>query len=237
MKGKDAKQDSGERFRKVIELISADRERTNILKSAEYRAIAYLVERIPPWVSPNVMTAIGFAGSAIVFAAFVLAYWLHIDYLLLGVVGFMISWFGDSLDGRLAYYRKIPRRRYGFVLDVTIDWISIIIIGGGYMVYTHGPWELLGYAFVAMYGWEMIIALMRYKITGNYSIDSGKLGPTEARIIISVMLITEVLFPGSIDYFALFICMVLLFVNIIDTKKLLRISDEADLREKKSGKV
>jgi phosphatidylglycerophosphate synthase len=221
-----------EKIRKAVELISHDRERTNILKTVEYRALAYLVQRIPPWMSSNMLTAIGFMGSLLVATAFMLGYFYHIDFLLLGVAGFAISWFGDSLDGRLAYYRKIPRRRYGFVLDVTIDWISIIVIGGGYMVYTDGPWELLGYAFVAMYGWEMIIALMRYKITGRYSIDSGKLGPTEARIIISVILVLEVLVPGSVDYSALVLCTALLIINVIDTRKLLRISDEADLRER-----
>lgn len=230
MKEKRSNQQAAERIRKVIESISHDRGRTNILKTVEYRALAYLVQRIPPWMNSNMLTAIGFLGSLMVAAAFMLAYFYHINFLLIGVAGFAVSWFGDSLDGRLAYYRMVPRIRYGFVLDVTIDWISIIVIGGGYMVYTNGPWELLGYAFVAMYGWEMIIALMRYKITGKYLIDSGILGPTEARIIISVILVIEVLFPGSIDYSALFICLVLLMVNIIDTRKLLKVSDEKDRR-------
>lgn len=230
-KKKEHKKCNAERICKVIELISADRERTNLLKVAEYRAIAYLVERVPGWISPDILTAIGFIGGLVVFASFLLAYRYHINYLLLGIGGFAISWLGDSLDGRLAYYRKRPRRRYGFVLDVTIDWISIILIGVGYMVYTLGPWELLGYAFVAMYGWEMIIALMRYHITGKYSIDAGKLGPTEARIIISLVLLVEVIVPGSIDYSAMFICLVLLVVNVIDTRNLLVISNETDKRE------
>jgi hypothetical protein len=157
-------------------------------------------------------------------------------YLLLGVPGFMISWFGDSLDGRLAYYRNIPRKLYGFSLDITIDWISIIFIGCGYILYIDGVWDLLGYGFVVMYGWEMIITLMRYKITGKYSIDSGKFSPTEARIIISALMVTEVFLTGSIIYSAAAACVALFIINIIDTRKLLSLADDIDIRERERNR-
>jgi hypothetical protein len=83
-----------------------------------------------------------------------------------------------------------------------------------------------------MYGWEMIIALMRYKITGKYSIDSGIFGPTEVRIIISAILVAEVLFRGSIGYSIALICFILLFSDVADTRKLLKEADELDTIEK-----
>jgi hypothetical protein len=83
-----------------------------------------------------------------------------------------------------------------------------------------------------MYGWEMIIALMRYKITGKYSIDSGIFGPTEVRIIISAVLVAEVLFRGSIGYSIALICFILLFSDVADTRKLLKEADELDTIEK-----
>ena len=212
--------------------IFRDRNRTNLLKNWEQRAITFLVQHIPSWISSNMLTAIGFIGSIIVSASFILAAYLNKNFLLFGILGFIISWFGDSLDGRLAYYRNKPRKFYGFVLDITIDWISIILIGYGYIVYSEGIWELFGYIFTVMYGWEMIIALMRYKIIGKYSIDSGILGPTEARIIISSMMVFEVILPGSIKYSALFIVILVFITNIIDTRKLLKISDDIDKKTK-----
>jgi phosphatidylglycerophosphate synthase len=220
------------RSREIRSHIFSDRNRTNLLKNSEQKAITFLVQRIPSWVSSNMMTAFGFFGNLIVSACFIFAAYLNKNFLLLGLLGFMISWFGDSLDGRLAYYRNKPRKFYGFVLDITIDWISIIIIGYGYIVYSEGIWEILGYLLVVLYGWEMIIALMRYKITGNYSIDSGILGPTEARIIISCTMVLEVLLPGSIKYSSLFIVILLFTTNIIDTRKLLKISDDIDQKLK-----
>lgn len=212
----------------VLNSISRDRVRTNLLRKYEQRALAYLVQRVPNWISSDMLTAIGFFGSVIVFASFMLAAYLNRTFLLFGVLGFCISWFGDSLDGRVAYYRNKPRKLYGFALDITMDWISIILIGWGYITYVSGIWELVGYGFVVMYGWEIIISLMRYKITGKYSIDSGIFGPTEARILISVIMVTEVLLPGSLVYSAVFIWGLLFFSNIADTRKLLKIADSQD---------
>jgi phosphatidylglycerophosphate synthase len=215
----------------ILKIISNDRLRTNLLKNYEQKALAFLVQRIPSWISSDMLTAFGFLGSFTVFISFVMAAFLHKNFLLLGVLGFAISWFGDSLDGRVAYFRKKPRKLYGFILDISIDWIGIIIIGCGYIIYAKGSWDLLGYGFVVMYGWEMIIALMRYKITGKYSIDSGIFGPTEVRIIISAILVAEVFLQGSLHYSAVLMGVILFVVNIIDTRKLLRLADEMDAVE------
>lgn len=220
----------------ILKAISLDRTRTNLLKKYEQRALAFLVQRIPPWISSDMMTSIGFTGSLIVFASFVLAHFFARPFLLLGVLGFFISWFGDSLDGRLAYYRNKPRKLYGFTLDITMDWLSIIIIGSGYIVYADGFWELLGYGFVVMYGWEMIIVLMRYKITGKYTIDYGKISPTETRIAISAVMVAEVLLPGSLIYSAVAIIAITLLVNIFDTHRLLKDADDID-KQQKSGEI
>jgi phosphatidylglycerophosphate synthase len=216
----------------VLRNVFADRARTNLLKKQEQMAILWLVRRIPPFITSNMLTGIGFFGNVIVSGSFILATYFSRLFLLLGLVGFFISWFGDSLDGRLAYFRNIPRKNYGFALDITIDWMSIILIGFGYMFYAEGAWMLLGYGFVVLYGWEMIIALLRYKITGNYSIDSGKLGPTEVRIAVGLIMIAEVLLPGSLNYSACFVVVVLFLVNVIDTRLLLQVADEIDKKER-----
>lgn len=221
---------------KVIELISDDRERTNILRKPEQKALAFLVQRIPSWISSDMLTGIGFGGNILTFSSFLLAAYVSTPYLLLGVLGYAISWFGDSLDGRIAYYRHKARKWYGFSLDITVDWLGVILMGLGFVVYTEGPWEIVGFGFVVLYGWEMITTSVRYKVTGKYSIDSGLLGPTEVRIVISLILIGEVLFNGSIQYVSLLATAILLVMNIIDTRKLLKLANEYDNKEKKQNK-
>lgn len=219
----------------ILKIISANRERTNILRKSEQATIAFLVKRVPSWVTSNMLTGIGLMGNIITFLSFVLAAYVNTYYLLLGTLGYAINWFGDSLDGRLAYYRHKSRKWYGFALDMTIDWLGIMLMGFGFVVYADGPWEIAGFAFVLMYGWEMITTLLRYKITGKYSIDSGLFGPTEVRIVISMILILEVIFNGSILYISSIATAILFVINMIDTRKLLKLADESDIREKEQA--
>ncbi len=220
----------------VVKIIAEGRNRTNFFKKSEQRLIAYLVQRMPNWLSSNMLTAIGFWGSIITFASFLLAFYVHPTFLLLGVLGYFVCWFGDSLDGRIAYYRHIPRKWYGYALDITVDWLGVILIGLGFVVYVDGAWEIVGFLFVVLYGWEMVTTTVKYKITGKYSIDSGIFGPTEVRIILSLILILEVIFNNSIQYISLVATLLLLVSNLIDTTKLLKIADECDHKEKEQNK-
>jgi phosphatidylglycerophosphate synthase len=213
--------------------VFSDRERTNILRKGEQSLILFLLKRVPKWITPNIMTGIGMFGSLIVFLSFILGSFYARNYLLIGILGFIINWLGDSLDGRLAYYRKIPRKWYGFALDITMDWLSIILIGLGYYYYADESTQIFAFLFVVLYGWSMIISQLRYKITGAYQIDSGHLGPTELRVIISLILVSETLIVGIITYFAIAIVVLLLVINIIDTLKLLKAGDTKDREEKK----
>jgi phosphatidylglycerophosphate synthase len=222
--------------KKAESLIAQGRVRTNILHNIEQKSIAYLVQKIPAWMSSDMLTAIGFVGSIIVFLSFVLGTFISRYFLLLGILGFMVSWFGDSLDGRIAYYRNKPRKWYGFSLDITVDWLGIILMGGGFIVYAPSYWKIVGFLFVVLYGWEMITALLRYKVTEQYSIDSGSFGPTEVRILISFMLILEVIVKDSILYTSSFACLVLLIMNFLETGKILKFADERDKKEKE-GKI
>ena len=214
--------------------IFADRQRTNILRAGEERLIHFLLKHIPAWLSPNAMTAIGLFGSFVVFTAFLLAANLTHYYLLLGILGLMINWVGDSLDGRLAYYRNIARKWYGFALDIIMDWLSIILIGLGYYFYASGPAKILAFLFVVFYGWSMLIALLRYKIADVYRIDSGLLGPTELRLIIALILVIEYALPGTITYLGIATTLILFTINTIDTNKLLKTGNERDRQERKA---
>jgi phosphatidylglycerophosphate synthase len=216
----------------ALSKITKDRTRTNILKTSEQQLIAFLVQRIPPWVSPNMLTGFGLGGSLVTAGSFSLAAHIHRMWLLLGVFGFFLNWFGDSLDGRLAYFRNRPRKWYGFSLDFMVDWLTNILIGYGYIVYVGGQWGLIGFLFVILYGGEMMMALLRYKIVDRYTIDSGILGPTEARIFLCLIIILEVIVKDSIIYTSAISCLVLLILNINDFRRLLKMSDQRDKDEK-----
>ncbi|WP_232335690.1 CDP-alcohol phosphatidyltransferase family protein [Mucilaginibacter arboris] len=211
--------------------VFADRKRTNILSAPEERTIFYLVKKVPGFITSNMLTGIGIAGSVIVLIGFILANYVDRSFLLLGVIGLVINWLGDSLDGRIAYYRNQPRKWFGFSLDIIMDWIGTVLIGLGYLVYSQNEYELLAFIFVVLYGWAMIISQLRYKITDNYTIDSGLFGPTEVRILIALILVLEVAFPDSIKVCGLVMCLALFIIDLIDTNKLLKLGDMRDQAE------
>lgn len=215
-----------------LKKISTDRQRTNILRSGEQKSIAYLVQKVPSWISSDGLTAIGFFGNIMVAASFVLGLYISRYWLLLSLLGFIINWLGDSLDGRLAYYRNKPRKWYGFSLDVTVDWIGTLLIGTGFTIYAPGAWKYAGFFFVVLYGWAMITSQLRYKIGGQYSIDSGLFGPTEVRVLLGIIITLEVFVPGSIQYLATAACLFLLISNLTETRNLLRLADERDKAER-----
>lgn len=217
-----------------LKRVFQDRKRTNILNSVEQKTISFLVSRVPNSISSDMLTFTGTMGSVIVLLGFILATYVDRNYLLLGVLGLAINWFGDSLDGRIAYYRNIPRKWYGFSLDIIMDWVSTVLIGLGYLVYAKGPYELIAFVFVVLYGWAMIISQLRYKITDIYSIDSGIVGPTEIRIILAMIFIVEVIFGHLFEYFAGAICITLFIINILDTRKLLKLGDIRDNLEREA---
>ena len=216
----------------TLKRIFQDRKRTNILSNPEQATISYLVKRVPDFISSNMLTVIGTAGSFLVLLGFILATYMDRSYLLLGIVGLAINWFGDSLDGRIAYYRNIPRKWFGFSLDIIMDWVGTVLIGLGYMVYARNQFELIAFVFVVLYGWAMIISQLRYKITDIYSIDSGLVGPTEVRVILAIIFTIEVIQPHLIEYFATGMCITLFIINILDTRKLLKLGDIRDNAER-----
>ncbi|RZM17710.1 MAG: CDP-alcohol phosphatidyltransferase, partial [Pedobacter sp.] len=70
--------------------------------------------------------------------------------------------------------------------------------------------------------------------TDIYSIDSGLVGPTEVRVILSIIFILEASFGHLIEYFAGVMCIVLFIINIVDTRKLLKLGDIRDDAEREA---
>ena len=98
-----------------------------VTASLEKRLLVWLAARIPPSIGSDHLTALGFLallGAGVLYAAS--ARW---PWLLLSVnVALLVNWFGDSLDGTLARYRRIERPMYGYFVDHTTDAISQVII-------------------------------------------------------------------------------------------------------------
>jgi phosphatidylglycerophosphate synthase len=212
---------------------SIDRSRTNLLRGLEQPTLLFLCRVMPRFLTPDLLTAIGMVGTLIIFAAFYFASVTHDKiYLLWAVLGFAINWFGDSLDGRIAYYRNTPRKWYGFALDCVMDWISLVFMSAGFFLYIDDYFKLFVFLFACNYGWVVIMAQLKYKITDKYSIDPGPIGPTEVRILLCLVIIAEWYFGNILIYFSTIGNIIFLVINLVDTFKLLKLGNERDAEEK-----
>ena len=207
--------------------MSQDRQRTNILKKAEARALQFLCAHMPKWVYPDLLTAFGFFGSLVVCAGLWLARHSDRRFLLLSIFGLAVHWFGDSLDGRLAYYRNTPRKWYGWALDINVDWTSACFIGLGFYFYLQ-TFRIVPFIFVVAYGGAMIVALLRYKVTDKYTIDSFMFGPTELRILLATVLFLELYRPDTLLQFGFAGSLILVIMNALDSYKVLKLADQKD---------
>ncbi|MHB8761950.1 MAG: CDP-alcohol phosphatidyltransferase family protein [Coriobacteriia bacterium] len=158
------------------------RENDMLLGPLERPALRWLATHSPEWITPDRLTAIGVVGSLLCF----FGYWLsgqNVLWLLVVNVGLIINWYGDSLDGTLARYRKIERPKFGFYIDHTVDAVTefLTIIGIGLSPYLDleiAAFALIGYLLMSVH------VYVRTAVDGVFRISYGKFGPTELRAII-----------------------------------------------------
>ena len=174
---------------------AATPKRTNNgwLEPLERPALAALAARMPSWVTPDFLTAIGFAGSLMTFCAYVLAGW-DATWLWVASLGFVVNWFGDSLDGTLARYRQIERPRYGYFLDNAIDLITQLLLAAGIALsgFIYGELSFLALSVFLMMS---VLSLLRANVSGVFQLSYGGVGPTEMRAMFIILNTAMYFFP------------------------------------------
>jgi phosphatidylglycerophosphate synthase len=152
------------------------------LAPLERTALQWLCKKMPAWMTPDILTVIGFMGGLVMAAA----YWLcntNKNFLWIVDLGLLINWFGDSLDGSLARYRRIERFQYGYFVDHTVDITTqtIFFIGLGLSPFVHFHFALLALVGYLHLG---ILTYINTAVAGVYKISYGKIGPTEVRVFL-----------------------------------------------------
>lgn len=152
------------------------------LAPLERTALQWLCKQMPVWMTPDILTAIGFVGGLVMAAA----YWLcntNKNCLWIVDLGLLINWFGDSLDGSLARYRRIERFQYGYFVDHTVDITTqtIFFLGLGLSPFVHFNFALLALVGYLHLG---ILTYINTAVSGVYKISYGKIGPTEVRVFL-----------------------------------------------------
>jgi phosphatidylglycerophosphate synthase len=165
-----------------------------LLGPLERPALRWLAAHMPVWVNPDILTGVGILGSVVTF----FSYWLtniNANFLWLASLGLVINWFGDSLDGTLARYRKIERPKYGFFVDHTVDAMSTLLVVFGLGLSPYVKFEIACLALVSYLLMSVLVHIRTY-VDGVFKISYGKFGPTEVRLIV-IIANTVVYFVGN----------------------------------------
>jgi archaetidylinositol phosphate synthase len=164
-----------------------------LLGPLERPALQWLAGHLPAWATPDLMTVIGVVGALVITLSYGLSNF-HPAFLWLASLGFIINWFGDSLDGTLARYRHIERPKFGFYIDHVTDVLTeiIIVLGLGLSPYINfSVASLCCIAYISM----SVLVYVRMNVMGEFKISYGKLGPTEVRVL-AILLNIGMFFGG-----------------------------------------
>ena len=213
----------------------AVRIQTSVLNSLEKKVLVWLAERQPRWMTSDILTYIGTFGAVVIAAGYILSAW-NINFLWLSSLGFIINWYGDSLDGTLARVRNTQRPVYGYYLDHTIDAINevMIFVGVGLSGLMHLEIALLA---LVMYFLMTINVSINAHLKKEFKLTYASMGPTEFRII---MIIINTLFAlirplrefshsftlcghsftlGALDYIGALIIVILALMHLTTVRK------------------
>lgn len=161
------------------------RIQTSILNSLEKKVLIWLAERQPKWMTSDMLTYIGTVGAIIIAIGYILSS-RNINYLWLSTLGFIINWYGDSLDGTLARVRNAQRPVYGYYIDHTVDAINevVIFMGIGLSGLMHLEFSLM--ALVAYFLITINVSINAH-LKKEFKLTYAGLGPTEFRLIMIII--------------------------------------------------
>lgn len=154
-----------------------------LLGPIERPALAWMAAHMPGWMTPDILTGTGIVGAIVIF----LSYWgsgMAPGFLWAASLGFVINWFGDSLDGTLARQRNRERPRYGYYVDHITDSFgtSLLLLGLGLSNYMSGA---VAAAVLIAYLLLSINSYLAAHTLGTFRISFLKFSPTELRLLLA----------------------------------------------------
>lgn len=179
-------------------MATGTRELTFLLAEPERRLLRGLAARLPRWINSDHLTMLGVLGSVAVGAGYALTTY-DVRWLWLASAALVVNWLGDSLDGTLARVRQLERPRYGYYLDHLVDAFSTTVIGLGIGLSPFVRIEvalLLVVAYLAL----SINVYLESAVFGVFKLSYGRIGPTEARLILialNTLLVLSATLGGS----------------------------------------
>jgi phosphatidylglycerophosphate synthase len=167
-----------------VEFRTARRVNQALTAQVEKRALQWMAERAPAWVSSDQLTILGLTAQ--VGAGVFYALSRYNRYALLLVIAcIVLNWFGDSMDGTLARVRRQQRPRYGFYVDHIVDIFGSIALMCGLGCSGLVHWQTAIAMLIAFLLLSSESYLATYTLS-SFEMSHGMFGPTEIRILLII---------------------------------------------------
>jgi archaetidylinositol phosphate synthase len=160
----------------------ANRKNQSLTAAAEKRALVWIAEHAPSWLTSDQLTLLGL-GAQIAAGIFYALARFDRRALLLVIVCIALNWLGDSLDGTLARVRNQQRPRYGFYVDHMVDVFGAVALMGGLGISGLLHWQVALGMLLAF----LVLSCESYLATYTlncFELSHGYFGPTEIRILL-----------------------------------------------------
>jgi len=151
----------------------------------EARVLDWIVGRLPGWVTPDLLTGLALCAAVVGGVAYGFA-GRNIGLLMLVNATLVVHWLADSLDGRVARYRKTPRPNYGYYVDHILDTCSAGLYLGGLATSPLTKTSAWVWVMVLML-LSMVHVFLKTTVMKKFEMSLGWVGPTEARLAMIVM--------------------------------------------------
>lgn len=162
----------------------AQEQRVNRALTAEMerRALVWMAERAPRWVTSDGLTVLGLAAHIGAGACYAMARFGR-GWLAVGIACIALNWLGDSLDGTLARVRRQQRPKYGFYVDHMADVLGAAALMGGLALSGLAHPATAAAMLVAF----LVLSAESYLAAhtlGAFEMSKGIFGPTEIRLLL-----------------------------------------------------
>jgi archaetidylinositol phosphate synthase len=184
-----------ESTRSLEKFTSARRVNEALTARMEKRALEWMAQRAPDWVSSDQLTLLGLGAQVAAGVCYALSRFDR-RALLAAIVCLALNWLGDSLDGTLARVRRRERPRYGFYVDHMVDVLGAVALMSGLGASGLLHWPTAMAMLIAFLVLSSESYLATYTL-GRFELSQGIFGPTEIRILLAMGTLAALRSPYS----------------------------------------